>query len=89
MSNDHVEDALRRFVVDNSNIGDASFIRDETDLLAAGILDSLIMVALVAFCEEHFGCVLEPDDLTEDRFRSIDALAALVREKMQGAAGGG
>jgi acyl carrier protein len=88
MLNDHVEEALRRFVVDNSNIGDASFIRDETDLLAAGILDSLIMVALVAFCEEQFACVLEPEDLTEDRFRSIDALAALVRDKMKGAAEG-
>jgi D-alanine--poly(phosphoribitol) ligase subunit 2 len=46
-----------------------------TDLLEAGLLDSLALVTLIVALEETFGVQLPLDDFDVDRFRSVDAMA--------------
>lgn len=46
-----------------------------TDLLEAGLIDSLALVTLIASLEEVFGVALPLDDFDVDRFRSVDAMA--------------
>lgn len=46
-----------------------------TDLLEAGLLDSLALVTLIVALEETFGVQLPLDDFDVDHFRSIDAMA--------------
>ncbi len=72
---------IRQFVVDESNLGSPEIVQGNTDLQAAGILDSLFMISLVSFCEEKFGVEFEFDELTEDAFRSVSALSELVYSK--------
>lgn len=52
----------------------------DTDLVAAGLLDSLALVTLIVGIEDTFGCRLPLDDFDIERFRSIDAMAAFLAE---------
>jgi D-alanine--poly(phosphoribitol) ligase subunit 2 len=52
----------------------------DTDLVAAGLLDSLALVTLIVGIEDTFGCRLPLDDFDIDRFRSVDAMAAFLAE---------
>ncbi|HSK57879.1 MAG TPA: acyl carrier protein [Actinomycetospora sp.] len=52
----------------------------DTDLVAAGLLDSLALVTLIVGIEDTFGARLPLDDFDIDRFRSVDAMAAFLAE---------
>ncbi|SRR5258706_15720280 len=59
----------------------------ETDLLAAGILDSLTLVQMLMHLEERFGLRVAVEDLEIEDLRSIHAIARLVtRQKHASAA---
>ncbi|WP_313992529.1 phosphopantetheine-binding protein [uncultured Selenomonas sp.] len=51
---------------------------DDTDLLAAGLLDSFDIVNLVSQLEENFGAEIDPTDIVPENFRTISAIAALM-----------
>ena len=75
-------DRVHQFVLDESGLDDIDFVEDDTDLIEAGVLDSLLMVMLVDFCENEFNCEIDFDDLTDDNFRSLKAIADFVKEMM-------
>ena len=50
----------------------------ETDLLAAGTLDSLTLVQLLLELEQRYGLKLAVDELEIDDFRSVQSIARLV-----------
>lgn len=50
----------------------------DTDLVDAGLLDSLQFVQLVLHLEEDFGMHISLEDLVIDHFRSIESIAAFV-----------
>jgi acyl carrier protein len=50
----------------------------DTDLIEAGILDSLSFVELIVSLEEMFGTGIPSDDIEIDNFRSISRIAALI-----------
>ena len=60
----------------------------ETDLLDAGLIDSLALVTLIVAFEDTFGVQLPLDDFDIDRFRSVasiaDFLASLGAEPVRG-----
>jgi D-alanine--poly(phosphoribitol) ligase subunit 2 len=49
-----------------------------TDLLEAGLIDSLALVTLIAALEETFAVQLPLDDFDVDRFRSVDTMAEFL-----------
>lgn len=51
----------------------------DTDLFAAGGMSSLFAMQLVMFLESTFDVEIDGDDLKLDNFRTINAMAALVR----------
>ena len=51
---------------------------DQDNLLETGILDSVGVLGLVAGLEKSFGLKIDTNYLTEDNFRSIAAVAAMV-----------
>jgi acyl carrier protein len=59
-------------------------LTDDTDLLSAGIVDSLGILRLVAFIEERFGVKVPDEDVVFENFQSIRAMAGYVTER-QGA----
>ncbi len=72
-----IADAIREFVMRETNMVGMS-IGDDVDLFRDGILDSLMAVSLMSFCEEKFGCKLIGKDISEDDMRSIGSLASMV-----------
>lgn len=74
MSQIHQE--VRTFITDQGR--DLSAISDRQSLLEAGVLDSVGVLALVAFLEQKYGIKVEDDELMPDNFDTIEAIAAFV-----------
>lgn len=76
---ENIIDSLRQFILDESGLNDIDFVEDDTDLIEAGVLDSLLMVMLVDFCENEFNCEIDLNNLTDDNFQSLNAIADFVK----------
>jgi acyl carrier protein len=55
---------------------------DDDRLLDDGVIDSMGAVELVAFIEDRFGVGIPDDEITEDNFGSIAAIAGFVGRKL-------
>jgi D-alanine--poly(phosphoribitol) ligase subunit 2 len=53
----------------------------ETDLIEAGLLDSLALVELLAQLEESFDVSISTDDMELENFRSITIIAIFVMQR--------
>jgi methoxymalonate biosynthesis acyl carrier protein len=53
----------------------------ETDLLEAGVLDSLKLAELLSHLESRFGMRISVEDLEVDNFRSIARMAAFLQRR--------
>jgi len=60
-------------------------VKDGDDIFVLGLVSSLFAMQLVELIERRFNVELGPDDLSMDNFRSINAMAALVENKLGGA----
>ena len=56
-------------------------LKNDTPLLETGILDSLSM--LVLFLEQHFGIVVDAEELIPEHFQTIDAICTYLRTEQQ------
>jgi acyl carrier protein len=50
----------------------------DTDLLQAGLLDSLALIQLLVHLEERFGVKISLDDLEIEDLRTVNSIARLV-----------
>jgi acyl carrier protein len=83
MDRDAILRGLRQCVIEHSSLDDAGILRSDTNLFDMGLLDSLMAVSLLAYCEEQFGCELDMLELTPENLSSLDTLADLVCAKVQ------
>ena len=58
-------------------------LKEDEDLLSAGIIDSLSILKLVAFVEERFNISIPDEDVVFDNFSSINALAEYLQQHGQ------
>lgn len=72
-----IEAALRRFIVEE--LLETPF--DGADPLAAGEVDSLGVEQLVEYAFEAWGAELDEEEVVEENFESIAALATLIGSK--------
>jgi acyl carrier protein len=86
----NVEAAVREFLRDHLVLRHVSdTISADDSLLDSGLLDSAGLFELVSFLEDRFGIVIGDEELVPDNFETINAIAALVRPKVEGIAAGG
>jgi acyl carrier protein len=57
---------------------EAGDIDPALDLFDSKALDSFHILTMVTFIESRFDVVLDHDDLNEDNFRTLEAIATLV-----------
>lgn len=81
MGRDSMLEAIRQFIIDHSNLHDASVLDADTNLFEAGLVDSLMTVSLLSFCEERFNCEIDLTELSEEHF-SLNGLTDFVCRKM-------
>lgn len=73
---DTVEQELLSFV--SSRVANGGELASDTDLLEDGLLDSLLIMDLVAHLEGRYGVRLENTDIAPANFRTVERLAGLV-----------
>ncbi len=56
---------------------------DTDNLFNSGLLDSMAVLELVFHLETTFGIEVDPDDISEANFKTIQAIIALVAEKQK------
>jgi len=57
-------------------------IKDDQDFFALGLVNSLFAMQLVLFVEKEFSIAVNDDDLDIDNFRTINAIARLIENKL-------
>lgn len=73
---DSVEQELLSFVA--SRVGTGGELATDTDLLEDELLDSLLIMDLVAHVEGRYGIRLENTDIAPANFRTVERLAGLI-----------
>ena len=63
------------------NVTGSRELPEDYPLIENGVLTSLQTVELVMFLEDRFGVMVEDDELDEENFGSINAIAELVASK--------
>lgn len=70
------------FIVDNYMFGEKGDLRENTSLLAEGIIDSQGVLELVFFLESNMSIKIHDDELIPDNLDSINRIAAFVEKKI-------
>ena len=82
MQYDHIVEVIRRFIIEETNLEDESFLQNDTNLFEAGLLDSLLIVNLIALCDDELNCQIDTADVSEENFSSLNAIATLICSKI-------
>ena len=56
---------------------------NQENIFSAGIIDSIGFVNLIGFITEEFKIELDPEDLVEDNFYSLERIAQFISEKKE------
>ena len=64
------------------NVMGSRDVPDDYLLIENGVLTSLQTVELVMFLEDEFGIIVEDEELDEENFGSVNAIAGLVAGKL-------
>jgi len=72
----HLIDFIKNEIMHNSRAN----LDPDTDLLGAGILDSIGILQLVAFIEKMFKISVPDEDVVYDNFMSINTLVDYLRQ---------
>jgi len=76
-----IERDIRAFVVDHFLAGDASKLRADGSLLG-DVIDSMGVLNLVAYLQEHFGITVEDDEVVPGNLDTINNLVVYVSKKL-------
>ena len=79
----NIQQVLTQFFCDQFNVEPPS---TSTDLIEAGILDSLMLIEVVMFRETEVSLPAELDDLEIENFLSIDTMTRFVATRQPTAA---
>jgi acyl carrier protein len=74
-------DTIKKFVIDEflPDVSAADLAVDY-DLLADGVVDSLGLLKLIAWVEDHFQLAVHDTDLDPNNFRSVQAIDQFIEE---------
>lgn len=83
------EDIIRAHITHNMLFTTTYPYDDHASFLEEGIIDSMNVMQLILFVEEHFGLRVPDQDITPDNFDSVSKIAAYVRQRQAEAAPAG
>lgn len=82
-----IKEKIRQFIIDElkglSENGEVDYINDDTPLLENGLIDSMMILSLIAFLEENYGVLLNEEDLKRENFANIQKIYKLVLTKIE------
>ena len=78
------QDIIKEFIVDTLlTASNRTDISPDEPLTTSGLVDSLGMLRLITFLEEHFAVQVGDGDVGEENFGTLSRLAAFVDRKRQ------
>ena len=81
MQTTDIEREIRQFLVDQFFLGNDEKLRNDGSLLGS-VIDSGGMLNLVMFLQDHFGIIVEDDEVVPDNLDSVKNLVAYVDKKL-------
>lgn len=72
---------IREFVLETLYVNDHDGLRDDESLLERGLLDSTGVLEVIAFLEDHFGIIVEDDEIHPENLDSVDRIVRFVERK--------
>lgn len=75
--NSKAETKIRRFLEGETQKEISGY---EENLIAAGVLDSFSVIALIAYIETEFGVAVSMEELNQSNFNSIRAIADMIEK---------
>ncbi|MFJ4190979.1 acyl carrier protein [Kitasatospora sp. NPDC089509] len=80
-------DRIKRFLIEEF-LPDVTpdELADDHDLLSDGVIDSLGVLKLIAWVEDHFALPVDDTDLDPNNFRSVTAIDAFITQRRTTAA---
>lgn len=80
MSEEEVRGRLLKYF--GTHPGSPGMVDPQMDLLQAGVLDSLMIIDLVAYIESDFGISIRPRDISPSNFRTVATMTRLITDKL-------
>jgi acyl carrier protein len=75
--------AIQEFLVDQTyQRVDAEDVLRSDNLMKDDVIDSLVLMLLVAFLQDRFHLTLSADEVTSKNFRSVDSIVELVEARL-------
>lgn len=80
MAADRVADmaAVKTFIANELLYGDDQGLSYDTNLLDTGVIDSMSLLRLISFLEEHFQIQVPDEAVIPDNFRSLSAIESFL-----------
>ncbi len=78
----NTEELIRKYIADNILFSKDGYpYPDDASFLENGIIDSMNVLELVVFVEEHFHITVGDEEVVPENFDSLSAMTAFVRRK--------
>ncbi|MBC7349722.1 MAG: acyl carrier protein [Candidatus Aminicenantes bacterium] len=78
-----IKDEIRRFIIEKFLLNSGDHLDDDMSLLETNTVDSVGILEIVGFIENHFNLKVEDEELTAENLDSINKIARFI-EKKQG-----
>lgn len=78
-----VKTVIKRHILDEILQRSDLHINDDTPLIDDGYITSLQAVEIVMFLEDQFQIVVDPEEVSEEEFHSLDTITQLVERKIE------
>lgn len=76
-------DTIRTFIVSELAGEEGNEIKDSDQLIEAGIIDSMGIIALLGFLETEFAIQIDSDELLPENLGTVQAISDLVDRKLR------
>ncbi len=73
---------VKEYIVENYLFGDDENLKDDSQFMEDGIIDSTGILELVAFLEEEFSVTVEDDELIPENLNSLNNIGVYLAKKM-------
>jgi len=77
------KDTIRTFIVSELAGEEGTEIKDSDQLIDAGIIDSMGIIALLGFLETEFAIQIDSDELLPENLGTVQAISDLVDRKLR------
>lgn len=77
-----IKEKIKHFILETSYAQDDQ-VENETLIFAQGIMDSMGFISIISFLEESFSIITYDNELIEENFESVNAIAKFVTRKLQ------